>query len=213
MKEIPKSLLKVGEKSIIEHNIDRLIRYGVKNFHISINHFGDKIESHFKDRQDNGIAFSFVKESQPLGTAGAIRLIRDIQSEVVLLMNADLLTNIDFGSFYQKFMLSGADMAVATVPHRVDMPYAIIESADDRVISLQEKPTYTYFANAGIYLMKNEVLKLVPQDTFFNATDLMDAVLAKGMRLIHYPILEYWLDIGRINDYEKAQEDIRFIKL
>ena len=122
-----------------------------------------------------------------------------------------MLTNIDFGDLYNEFVHSGADMAVATIPHHVDLPYGIIEFNENTVSSLKEKPRYTYFANAGIYLIKKEVLGYLPEGEFYNATDLMEKLISEGRKLIHFPILGYWLDIGRISDYHKAQEDIKHI--
>lgn len=210
-KELPKPMLKVGEKPIIEHNIDRLAQYGVKNIHISINYLGHKIEDYLGNGSNKGINIHYIREDQPLGTIGAIGLAGQFKEDVILLMNSDLLTNIDYGDFFNDFIQSGSDMAVATVPHHVDLPYAILELDEDRVISLQEKPRYTYFANAGIYLIKTEVLDYVPKGKFYNATDLMERVITEKKKLINYPILKYWLDIGRMNDYQKAQEDIRHI--
>ncbi len=210
-KELPKPMLKVGEKPIIEHNIDRLAQYGVKNIHISINYLGHKIEDYLGNGSHKGINIHYIREDQPLGTIGAIGLVNQFKEDVILLMNSDLLTNIDYGDFFNDFIQSGSDMAVATVPHHVDLPYAILELDEDRVISLQEKPRYTYFANAGIYLIKTDVLDYVPKGKFYNATDLMERIIAEKKKLINYPILKYWLDIGRMNDYQKAQEDIRHI--
>lgn len=210
-KDIPKPMLKVGNKPIIEYNIDRLQKFGVRNIYISINYLGHQISDYFKDGAAKGLNIQYVHESKPLGTIGSITLVPRFEQDIVLLMNSDLLTNIDFGDFYREFIKSGAQMGVATIPHHIDLPYAILELQDSAVVSLKEKPRYTYFANAGIYLIKKEVLKYIPSDTVFNATDLMDVILEKKGKVFHYPILGYWLDIGRMNDYYKAQEDVKHI--
>jgi NDP-sugar pyrophosphorylase family protein len=210
-KDCPKPLLRVGEKPIIEYNLDHLARFGVKNVQISINYLGDQIESFFSDGGERGISIKYIKETSPLGTIGALSVAAPFTNDTILLMNSDLLTNIDFGDLYNEFVKSGADMAVATVPHHVDLPYGIIEFIDNTVSSLKEKPRYTYFANAGIYLMKNELLDFLPVNQFYNATDLMEKVINNGRKLIHFPILGYWLDIGRLSDFQKAQEDIKHI--
>ena len=210
-KDIPKPMLKVGDKPIIEYNIDRLQKFGIRNVHISINYLGHQIEEYFRNGFDKGLNIHYVRETVPMGTIGAISSIPSFENDVILLMNSDLLTNIDFGDFYREFMKSGAKMGVATIPHHVDLPYAILELEDSTVTSLKEKPRYTYFANAGIYFLRTEVLELVPSNSFYNATDLMEKVLQGSDKLFHYPILGYWLDIGRLNDYYKAQEDIRHI--
>lgn len=211
-KDIPKPLLKVGNKPIIEHNIDLIAQYGIHNIFISINYLGEKISSYFGNGATKKIQISYLQENRPLGTIGVLSSFTNFIYDDILVMNSDLLTNIDISDFYKKFINSDADMAVATIPHHIDLPYAILEVQKSNIISLKEKPRYTYFANAGIYLLKKEILKLIPKNKYFNATDLMEAVIAKKLKLIHYQILEYWLDIGRMADYEKAQEDINKIK-
>jgi dTDP-glucose pyrophosphorylase len=211
-KDIPKPLLKVGSKPIIEHNIDRLIQFGVKHIHISINYKGEMIREYFGNGSGKGIDIQYICEEKPLGTIGSMALVDRFEKDELLLLNSDLLTNIDFSDFYKLFSSTGAAMGVATVPHHVDLPYAIMELDENRVVALQEKPRYTYFANAGIYLIKTDLLKYILKGHFFNATDLMEKVIQKNEKLISYPILGYWLDIGRMNDYVKAQEDIQHLR-
>jgi len=152
-----------------------------------------------------------INENEYLGTAGALSLIDDFHNDTVLLMNSDLLTNIDYEDFYRTFLNTGADTMVASIPYEVNLPYAIFDAVDRNVSSFIEKPNYTYFANAGIYLIKKELIKLIPKSTFFNATDLMDLIIKSNKKLIHYPIRGYWLDIGKHEDFEKAQKDISHI--
>lgn len=210
-KDTPKPLLEVGGKPIIEYNIDRLVQFGIENIHISINYLGDKIESCFKDGSDKGVRINYLREKEPLGTMGSITIGMPYEHDTILLMNSDLLTNIDFGDFYDEFKQTGADMAVASIAHHVDLPYAILELDEDAVSSLREKPRYTYFANAGIYLIKSELLGCIPENGFYNATDMMERVIADGKKLIHFPIRGYWLDIGRMSDFQRAQEDIKHL--
>jgi dTDP-glucose pyrophosphorylase len=213
-KDLPKSLLQVGSKPIIEYNIDRFIQHGIHNIFVSINYLGEKISARFGNGSDKKIHLSYLREDKPLGTIGVLgKADASFIYDDILVMNADLLTNIDFSDFYKKFKSSGADMAVATIPHHIDLPYAILEVEENSVISLKEKPRYTYFANAGIYLLKKDVLRLIPVNEKFDATDLMEAVIENKLTLIQYEVLEYWLDIGRIGDFEKAQEDIKKIRL
>jgi len=210
-KDTPKPMLRIAGKPIIEHNINRLQQYGVRNYHISINYLGHIIQEYFTDGSGKGINISYIKENEPLGTIGSVSLVPQFQNDVVLLMNSDLITNIDFGDFYKDFMKSEADLAIATVPHYVDLPYAILELEDSHVRSLKEKPRYTYFANAGIYLIKKEVLGHIPKGKFYNATDLIEKLLQEERKIFHYPILGYWLDVGRMNDFLKAEIDFKHI--
>lgn len=210
-RETPKPLLHVGGKPIIEYNIDRLIEFGMQNIHISVNYLAEQIETCFRDGADKGVNIRYLRETTPLGTMGSVSLGMPYQNDTILLMNSDLLTNIDFGDFYAEFRSTGADMAVATIAHHVDLPYAIFEINGDMVSSLREKPRYTYFANAGIYLIRAGLLEYLPAHGFYNATDMMEKVIAEGKKLIHYPIRGYWLDIGRMADYQRAQEDIKHL--
>lgn len=211
-KDVPKPMLKIGDKPIIEHNIDRLIRFGIEEIYISVNYLSHVIIDYFKDGANKNISIQYLIEEKPLGTIGSITLADSFKSDYILLMNSDLLTNIDYEDFFNEFMKSEADMAVAAVPYYVDIPYAVLETDnEDRVLSLKEKPRYIYYSNAGIYLFKKDLLNLIPENEFYNATDLMEAVINVGKKLINYPILTYWLDIGKMPDYLKAQEDIKHL--
>lgn len=206
----PKPLLKVGGKEIIAYNFDRLYQFGINNQHITVNYLGEQLVD-FCQNYNSDINFSIVEEEEFLGTAGALSLINDYENEIVLLMNSDLLTNIDYEDFYKTFLDKDADMMVASVPYEVNLPYAILDTEDRLVKSFKEKPNYTYYANAGLYLIKKEIIKQIPKNTVFNATDLMDMVTKQGDQLMHYPIRSYWLDIGNPEDFDKAQKDISHI--
>lgn len=211
---IPKPMLKIGDMPIIVRNIDRLANFGITNFHISVRHMADQIEQGIKEAKIDSTSINFVKEDKPLGTIGSLKLVKNFSNEVVILMNSDLLTNIDFQDFYQKFIDSNSDMQVATVPYHVDVPYAVMNINDhEEVLSFSEKPRFTYYSNAGIYIFKKELIELIPDDCAFDATHFMEAVIACNKKLSSYPILGYWLDIGRIEDFYKAQEDVKHIKL
>ena len=209
----PKPLLKVGNKEIISYNFDRLYQYGIFNQYITVNYLGNQISDFCVD-YNNDINFKIVKEDQYLGTAGSLSLIDDFENDTVLLMNSDLLTNIDYEDFYRSFKKNNADIMVASIPYDISLPYAIFETESNnnrKIKSFKEKPTYTHYANTGIYLVKKSVLKHIPINSFFNATDLMNAVINEKGKLIHYPITGYWLDIGKHKDFEKAQKDISHI--
>jgi len=209
----PKPLLKVGDKPILEHNIDRLIEYGAENFYLSINYLGEQIIDYFQTGQEKGITIHYIKENQPLGTIGAVSLVDNFHHDYALVMNSDILTDIDFEDFFLHFLTNQSDLQVATTTYKVNVPYAVLEVAENTIIAFQEKPTYTYYANAGIYLIKNSLLNLIPKNTFFNATDLIELLIQKKYKITHFPILGYWLDVGKHEDYKKAQEDIHYIKL
>lgn len=210
---LPKPLLKVGDKPIIEHNIDRLSLYGVEKLTISVKYKAQMIEDYLKDGAEKGLSINYIHEVNPLGTLGSISLIDHIETDSILVMNSDLLTNIDFEDFYRFFDDKKADMAVASIPYRVEIPYGVLETKGDQIVNLKEKPSYTYYSNAGIYLIKKNIISKIPKNTFFNATDLIHLLMEEGKNVVNYPIVNYWLDIGKHDDYEKAQEDIKHITL
>lgn len=210
--DTPKPMLEIGGKPIIEYNIDLLKNYGIENIHISVNYLAEKLTSYFKDGKEKQLNISYLTEDKPLGTIGALTGVEKFQNDYVLLMNSDLLTNIDLDAMFRSFQNDNADMIIATTDYQVQIPYGVIETENNRITALKEKPTYTYFSNAGIYIFKRELVDLIPENTFFNATDLLDLILAKNKTVLHYSIKNYWLDIGKHQDFEKAKTDIKSLK-
>jgi dTDP-glucose pyrophosphorylase len=209
----PKSLLKVGGKPIIEHNIDRLMLYGVDDFWITLRYLGEQIENYFKNGHSKNARMNYVREAIPLGTIGAVSNIRNFAHDYILIMNSDILTNIDYEHFFLDFINQNADFSVLTIPYQVTIPYAVLETENKKIHNFIEKPTYTYYSNGGIYLMKRETLKHLPAaETLFHATDFMEKLIESKHKVISYPLSGYWLDIGKHEDYKRAQEDIKSIK-
>jgi len=208
----PKPLLPVGNKPIIEHNLSRLSLYGIDDFWITLNYLGNQIENYFGNGTNRNVQINYVWEDKPLGTIGAVSKIKNFEHDYILVTNSDLLTNLDYEHFFLEFLKQDADLAVVTIPYHVKIPYGVLETNNDHVINLKEKPTYTYYSNGGIYLMKKEVLNRIPEETRFDATDLMEALLKDNKKIFSYPLLGYWLDIGNPEDYEKAKNDINHIK-
>jgi dTDP-glucose pyrophosphorylase len=207
----PKPLLKVGDKSIIEHNLQRLISFGIDDYWISVRYLGEQIQQRLQDGKAMNVSIGYVWENEPLGTIGAVSQIQNFRHDYVLITNSDILTNLDYENFYMEFIKSEADLSVVTIPYNVSIPYAVLETSNGHVVSFREKPTYTYYSNGGIYLMKKDVLKLIPDGKFYNATDLMERLIERGGKVHSYPLRGYWLDIGKPEDFEKAQQDINYI--
>jgi dTDP-glucose pyrophosphorylase len=205
---VPKPLLKVGDKAILEHNLNRLTLFGIDDFWISVNYLGEQIEQKFGDGNDKNISIQYVHEDEPLGTIGAASKIDNLEHDYVLVTNSDILTNIDYEHFFLYFLKCNADFAVVTIPYNVTIPYAVLETNNDEIVDFVEKPTYTYYSNGGIYLMKKSVLKFIPKDQFYNTTDLMELLISLKMKVVSYPLLGYWLDIGSHGEFQKAQQDI-----
>jgi dTDP-glucose pyrophosphorylase len=208
---IPKPMLPLGDKPIIEHNIDRLIEFGIKKIYISVKYLGEQIQEYFGDGSDKGISIEYIWEDQFLGTAGALALVDEFKSDHVLLMNSDLFTNVDFEDLYLELIKSNADMAVASTEYKVDVPFAVFETKEEQVLNFKEKPSYVYHSNAGIYILNKKLIDNIPKNKFHDITDLMDNLVNNGGKLVHSPIIGYWIDIGKPTDYKQAQEFVKHI--
>ena len=205
----PKPMLMLGDKPIIEHNIDRLVSYGIKKIYITLKYLGEQIQEYFGDGSQKGIEIDYVWEDQPLGTAGALSLVEEYGKDHILLMNSDLFTNIDFEDLYLSFLRQKADMIVASTEYKVDIPYAVFETNSSVVTGFKEKPTYVYHSNAGIYILKKNLIKHIPPNQFYDITELMERVVTDGGKLVYNPILGFWIDIGKPIDYKQAQEFVK----
>lgn len=207
----PKPLLPVGDKCIIDHNIDRLIAYGVEHISVTCNYLKEQLYEHFVTLR-NGVKVNCVTEPKYLGTIGSIKFVETFHNDTILVMNSDLFTDIDYEDFYLHFKEHDADMSVAAVPYTISVPYGIMDLEGRNLRGMIEKPTYNYYANAGIYLIKKSMLDLIPDGEFFHATHLMDALIKQGGEIIRYPINGTWIDIGNPQEYQKARELVNHIK-
>ncbi len=201
----PKPLLLVGGKAIIDYNVDELERCGVDNIFITVNYLADQIESHFAKRVGR-TKVTCVREPRRLGTMGSLALIDNLSNEDVLLMNSDLLTTIDFEAFYLHHRTHGDGVTMAAVPYSVSVPFAIMHMTKDHVEGLEEKPTYNYFANAGVYLIKRSLLTRIVKGEYLDAPDFITSYIADGGMVGCYPIEGTWIDIGSPDDYRYANE-------
>ena len=206
----PKPLLKVGDKCIIDHNIDRLISYGVQHINVTVNYLKEQIEEHYQEPR-NGIKVETVREPKFLGTIGSVKFVPTFFNDTVLVMNSDLFTNIDYEDFYLHFQQHDAEMSVAAIPYNVAIPYGIFQLEGRNITGLVEKPKYIYYANAGIYLIKRRALDEIPANTMFHATDLIEKLINEGKRVIRYPLNGTWIDIGNPQEYQKANDFVKHL--
>ena len=206
----PKPLLLVGEKAIIDHNVDRLISYGVNHISVTVNYLKEQIEEHYSEPR-NGVMIQTVREPKFLGTIGSIKFVPTFYNDTVLVMNSDIFTNIDYEDFFLHFQQHDAEMSVAAIPYNVSIPYGILDLDGRNIQGLLEKPKYTYYANAGIYLIKRRALNEIPDETYFNATDLVEKLIKEGKRVIRYPLNGTWIDIGNPQEYQKAQDLVKHL--
>lgn len=206
----PKPLLKVGKKCIIDHNIDRLINYGVKHISVTVNYLKEQLEEHFAEPRGD-VKVQTVREPKFLGTIGSIRFVKEFFNDTVLVMNSDLFTNINYEDFYLHFKEHEADMSVAAVPYDVDIPLGILNLDGRNITGLSEKPHFGYYANAGIYLIRKSALDLIPEDKMFHSTDLVEALIAAGRKVIRFPLNGTWIDIGTPQEYRRANDMVNHL--
>lgn len=207
----PKPLLKIGDKAIIDRNIERITEYGVDRISVTVNYLKELLIEHYSESLECGVKVECVPEEKFYGTIGSLRLVKEFHNDTILVMNSDLLTDIDFEDFYLHFMEHDAMMSAAAIPYTISVPYGIFELEGRNIKGVSEKPVYNYYANAGIYLIKKEALELIPEKTVFNATDLIDKLVSLGKRVIRYPLTSLWIDIGTPDEYRKAQDFVKHL--
>jgi len=207
--ELPKPMLPVGDRPLMEHIVEQLRETGIHRVNVSTHYLPDKIVEHFGDGTDYGVEIDYVNEEQPLGTAGVLRLLED-QDQPLLVVNGDILTRVDFRAMVRFHRKHDAQMTVGVRRYGVKVPYGVVDCRDIDVEAIREKPNLTFFVNAGIYVIEPEALKLVPEtDERFDMTDLIECLLRERRRVVSFGVVEYWLDIGQIQDYERAQQDVK----
>lgn len=207
----PKPMLKLGDKPIIEHNIDRLISYGIEKIYISVKYLGQQIVDYFGDGSSKGIKIEYIWEEEPLGTAGALSLVDNFSTKHILLMNSDLFTDVNFEDMYLDLLSSNSSMVIASIPYSTKIPYGIFSTEDNKIKGIKEKPVYTNYANAGIYIFDKKLIKKIPKNTYYNITTLVQELVSENISIIHFPIIGYWIDIGQHQDYANAQEIIKHL--
>jgi dTDP-glucose pyrophosphorylase/CBS domain-containing protein len=206
--ETPKPMLPVGDRPLMEHIIDQLRDAGIEKVNVTTHFMPEKIKKYFGNGQDFGVNIEYVSEDRPLGTAGALGLMEK-PDQPMLVINGDILTKVDFRSMLDFHCEHQADLTVAVRRYDLQIPYGVIETEGVKITQVREKPLYTFFVNAGIYLLEPNVYQFIPNNERFDMTDLIDRLIAEGRTVISFPIREYWLDIGQPDDYKQAQEDLQ----
>ena len=201
----PKPLLTIEGKAIIDYNVEALAACGIDDITVATGYLSEQLYDHFSDPVA-GVKVKCVREDRPLGTIGAAALLPRENTGATLVMNSDLITTISFEELYLRHTETGADITIAVIPYQVAVPFAILTFEGDRVTGLEEKPSYSYYANAGIYIINNTVLETLAPDTRTDATDLIEATIARGGRVAHYPIKGLWIDVGSPVDFRHAAE-------
>lgn len=203
--DIPKPLLPVGDKPIIDYNIEELEACGIRKIFVTVNYKGEMIREHFANRKGRA-AVECITEPKRLGTFGSLAYIESISSDNIIVMNSDLLSSIDFEGMYIHHLKTKSDFTIASVPYAVSVPFAIMRMKGQRVKSLEEKPTYNYFANGGVYILKTELIGQISKGEYLDAPDFIMDLINKGCNVGAFPINGTWVDIGSPDDYRMANE-------
>lgn len=205
---LPKPMLPVGDRPLLELTIEQLRRAGIHNVNITTHYKPEKIIEHFGDGNNFGIRINYVTEDRPLGTAGGLRLL-PTNDEPLLVINGDILTRIDFRAMLDFHRAHRAELTVAVRQFDVQVPYGVMEVEGAEVRGVKEKPVMSFLTNAGIYLLEPQAQLLIPNDVRFDMTDLIQLLIRQGKTVVSFPIMEYWLDIGQYADYMRAQDDVK----
>lgn len=212
--DTPKPMLKVGDKPMLQHLIERFVRQGFTRFYVSTHYLPEKIREHFGDGSAYGARITYVHEDEPLGTGGALGLLPGGLPELPLLMiNGDVLTNVDFTRLLRHHERSSRLATMCVREYEYQVPYGVVQSAEDVVTGMVEKPVHRYHVNTGIYVLDPEVVRSVRPGTRIDMPTLLENVVGDGGEVGIYSSFDYWLDIGRLDDYERAQKDIGIVGL
>jgi dTDP-glucose pyrophosphorylase/CBS domain-containing protein len=206
--QVPKPMLPVGDRPLLELTIEQLRRSGIRDVNLTTHYLPENIVNHFGNGEAFGVNLSYFKEDHPLGTAGGLKLMKKADGPF-LVINGDILTGVSFQEMLNYHRKYGAEITVGVRKYEIQVPFGVVECEDVRITQLKEKPTMTFFVNAGMYLLEPSACDYIPEGQRFDMTDLIQKVLEAGKPVVSFPIVEYWLDVGRLEDYKQAQEDIR----
>ena len=202
--DTPKPMLRVGDRPLLETILENFIEYGFHRFHFSVNYMADVIKDHFRDGSRWGVSIDYLHEDERLGTAGALRLLPERPTESLLVMNGDLLTKINFGHLLDFHGAHAAKGTMCVKEYELQVPYGVVNIDNHRITGVDEKPVKRFFVNAGIYVLEPDALDQVPGAGYFDMPSLFEKMIACGSETAAFPVREYWLDIGQMADYDRA---------
>lgn len=203
---LPKPMLPVGDRPVMEHIIDHLRMAGIRDLKVTTHYMPEKIKGHFGNGNKFGVKIDYVSEDRPLGTAGALGLMPK-PDRPTLVVNGDIMSQVNYRAMLAFHREHQADLTVGVRQYEVQIPYGVMVCEGARVRKLTEKPQHTFLVNAGIYLLSPHVHRYIPKNERYDMTDLIEALIEDGRSVVSFPIMEYWLDIGQHADYERANID------
>ena len=203
----PKPMLKVGNKPILQTIVEKFAEYGYLNITMCVNYKSQIIQDYFGDGNKFGVNIEYILEEQRMGTAGALSLLKEKPTEPFFVMNGDLLTNINFEHLHNFHISNNSAATMCVREYDFQVPYGVVNIADSKILSIEEKPIHKFFVSAGIYMLNSEVLKYIPENEFYDMPTLFQKIISEKQNTISFPLREYWLDIGRLDEYEKANNE------
>jgi len=203
----PKPMLEVGNKPILQTIIEHFASYGFRDFVIAVNYKSHVIQEYFNDGSNLGVNIEYIQEEKRLGTAGSLSLLKEIPEEPFFVMNADILTNLNFLHLYNYHVSSNSVATMCVKEYDYQIPYGVVNLKENKILSIEEKPIYKFFVSAGIYMLNPESLDYIPKNEFFDMPMLFEKIIKEKQNAISFPIYEYWLDIGRIEEYKRANKE------
>ena len=203
----PKPMLKVGNKPILQTIVEKFAQYGYTNIIMCVNYKSDVIQDYFGDGKQFGVEIEYIFEEQRMGTAGALSLLSKKPNEPFFVMNGDLLTNVNFEYLHDYHLANSSIATMCVREYDFQVPYGVVKVDDNKILSIEEKPIHKFFISAGIYMLSSESLDYIPQNEFNDMPTLFEKLINESKNTISFPLREYWLDIGRIEEYKKANEE------
>jgi len=203
----PKPMLKVGGRPILEHIVNRFTNSGFKNITMCLGYKSSSIKEYFKDGKNFGANIDYIIEDKRMGTAGALSLLKTRPKGAFFVMNGDILTNVDFEAMLNFHCENKSFATMGLREYDIEVPYGVVEIENEDIVSIQEKPIHSFYVNAGIYILEPDSIDLIPKNKFYDMPELFKDLIKKNKKLTCFPLREYWLDIGRISDYEKANAE------
>jgi dTDP-glucose pyrophosphorylase/CBS domain-containing protein len=204
---VPKPMLPVGDRPLLELTIEQLRRSGICAVSLTTHYLPETIMKHFGDGEGFGVRLNYLKEDHPMGTAGGLKQMKRPEGSF-LVINGDILTGVPFKEMLVYHRKHGAVLTVGVRKYDMQVPFGVVECEDVRITKLQEKPSLSFFINAGTYLLEPSALDYIPEGQPFDMTELMQRLIEAGQQVVGFPIMEYWLDVGKHEDYQQAQEDV-----
>jgi dTDP-glucose pyrophosphorylase/predicted transcriptional regulator len=205
--DTPKPMLRVGSRPLLETIVRGYADQGFRNFYLAVNYRAEQIEEHFGDGSKLGVHVHYLREQKRMGTAGALSLLPQRPTKPFVVTNADLLTKENYAYMVDQHIETGADGTMGVREYEMQVPFGVVVERDGRIESIEEKPIQRFTVSSGMYVLSPQALDLVPRDQFFDMPSLFDAMVAKDMATRCHRINGYWLDIGRLPDFERANRD------